>query len=142
GALAASDNKRPLMLIDGDGGIMMHLGDFDTAVRYRMPILVVVVNNRGFGGEFQKMRADGMNADLAVYDTPDLGAVAVACGGRGRIVQSLDELRARVAEFVADPGPTMLDVRVARDVLNIPFRRSQAGRRAPSQSPQQQPVPA
>ena len=80
GAIMATGNK-PALLVDGDASIMMHLAEFDTMVRYKMPLLIVVMNNQMLGAEYYKLDVHKMKADLATIPTPDLGAVAVAFGG-------------------------------------------------------------
>jgi thiamine pyrophosphate-dependent acetolactate synthase large subunit-like protein len=49
-------------------------------------------------------------------------------GGRGRIVRSLDDVHSAVKEWVANPGPMMLDVRIPRSVITLPYRRIHYGR--------------
>jgi thiamine pyrophosphate-dependent acetolactate synthase large subunit-like protein len=102
---------------------MMHLAEFETAVRYGVPVLVVVMNDEALGAELHKSVADGLDPALTRISTPDLGAVGVALGGRGALVRSIDELRAAVSDFVAEPGPMLLDVRISTTVLSIPYRR-------------------
>ena len=113
---------------NGDASFMMHFSDFDTAVRYKMPLLVVVLNDQALGSEYQKMRAHNMKAELSIIPTPDLGAVAAAYGGRGRLARSVDEVRVAAAEWVAKPGPMVIDVRISRNVLTLPHRRNLYGR--------------
>lgn len=127
GAVLATGNK-PAILVDGDASVMMHLAEFETAVRYAMPLLVVVMNNQALGSEYYKLDVHKMKAELATIPTPDLGAVATAFGGRGRLARSVDEVRAATAEWVAKPGPMMLDVRISRSVLTLPYRRIHYGR--------------
>jgi acetolactate synthase I/II/III large subunit len=129
GAVVASGNL-PTFLMDGDAGFMMHLPEFETAVRYGMPLLVVVMNDQLLGAEYHKAVAKGLNADLARVTTPDLGAVGRALGGRGSLVRDLDGLRAAAAEFVADPAPTIVDVRISEKVISIPYRRLHFGQEA------------
>lgn len=122
GAVLATGN-RPAFLMEGDAGLMMHLGEFETAVRYGVPLLVVVLNDESLGAEYHKSIAKGLNDDLTRISTPNLGVLGQALGGRGELIKSLDELRAAAEKFVADPVPTILDVRISREVLSIPFRR-------------------
>jgi acetolactate synthase-1/2/3 large subunit len=129
GAVVASGNL-PTFLMDGDAGFMMHLPEFETAVRYGMPLMVVVMNDQLLGAEYHKAVAKGLNADLARVTTPDLGAVGRALGGRGSLVRDLDGLRAAAAEFVADPAPTIVDVRISEKVISIPYRRLHFGQEA------------
>lgn len=122
GAVIAS-GKKPAFLLEGDGGFMMHLAEFETAVRYRLPLLAVVMNDQQLGAEYHKSVAIGLDGELARVSTPDLGAVGVALGGRGSVVRTIDELRDAVDAFVAAPAPTILDVRISPNVLSIPYRR-------------------
>lgn len=127
GGILALGNK-PGVLVDGDASVMMHLAEFETMVRYDMPLLVVVMNNEALGSEYYKLDAHQMKAELAVVPTPDLGAVARAFGGRGRLARSLEDVRAGVTEWLAKPGPMMLDVRICRSVVTLPYRRIHYGR--------------
>jgi len=69
-----------------------------------------------------------MKADLSVVPTPDLGAVGKAFGGRGKQVTKVEDLRAVTQEFLANPVPTLVDVRISRSVITLPYRRIHYGR--------------
>jgi thiamine pyrophosphate-dependent acetolactate synthase large subunit-like protein len=101
----------------------MHLSDFDTAVRYKMPLLVVVQNDQALGSEYHKMKAHKMDAELSTIPSPDMGAVARAYGGRGTLATTVEQARAAAAEWVKDPVPTIIDARISRNVLTIANRR-------------------
>jgi thiamine pyrophosphate-dependent acetolactate synthase large subunit-like protein len=73
GATLANGNK-PAVLIDGDASTMMHLSDFDTVVRCRMPLLIVVHNDEALGSEYQKLKAHDMDPETSAIPSPDLGA--------------------------------------------------------------------
>ena len=127
GAVVAMGNK-PAMLLDGDASVMMHLAEFETAVRYDMPLLVIVMNNEALGAEYYKLDAHHMDVKGATITTPDLGGVAVAMGGRGRMARTIEQLKSAAAEFVAKPGPMMVDLRISRSVPSVPYRRMHYGR--------------
>jgi len=126
GAVVATGNK-PAMLVDGDASVMMHLAEFETMVRYNLPLLIVVMNNEALGSEYYKLDAHKMKSELARIPTPDLGAVAKAFGGRGRLARSAEDVRAAAAEWVAKPGPMMIDARISRSVVTLPYRRIHYG---------------
>ncbi|WP_067892756.1 thiamine pyrophosphate-binding protein [Nocardia vaccinii] len=117
----------PTFVVEGDASFLMHLAEFETACRYRLPVLVVVMNDEGLGAEYHKSKAKGLDAELALIPTPELGAVAKSLGGNGATVRSTEELRSALAEYVRAPGPTVIDVRITRDVLSVPYRRIQYG---------------
>jgi acetolactate synthase I/II/III large subunit len=127
GAVSATANQ-PAFLLEGDAGFMMHAIEFETAVRYGLPLMVVVFNDQLLGAEYHKAKAKGnMNPELAYIPTPDLGGLGRALGGRGSLITNLDDLRDAVEKYVADPAPTILDVRISRNVISIPYRRLHYG---------------
>ncbi len=118
----------PCYLMEGDGGFMMHLAEFETAVRYRVPVMVNIFNDQGFGAELHHYRGKpDVNLDMIAIHSPDLGAVGRALGGRGALVRTPEELRAAALEFASNPMPTLVDVRVADTVTSIPNRRRYLG---------------
>jgi thiamine pyrophosphate-dependent acetolactate synthase large subunit-like protein len=52
-----------------------------------------------------------------------MGAVATAMGGRGRLARSVNDVRSAVEEWLAAPGPMIIDVRISRNVVPIPMHR-------------------
>ncbi|MFJ9173843.1 thiamine pyrophosphate-binding protein [Streptomyces sp. NPDC102360] len=126
GQMVAKGNK-PGFVVEGDASFLMHLSEFETACRYDIPLLVVVMNDQGLGAEYHKAKAKGLDADLATISTPELGAVAESLGGGGATVRTAQELRDALAEYVREPRPTVIDVRITREVLSTPYRRIQYG---------------
>jgi len=126
GQIVANGGK-PGFVVEGDASFLMHLSEFETACRYRIPILVAVMNDEALGAEYHKSKAKGLDPELAVIPTPELGQVAVSLGGGGATVRTADELRAALAEYVRDPRPTVIDIRITRDVLSVPYRRLMYG---------------
>jgi len=127
GVVVASGYK-PHVVCDGDASIMMHLAEFETAVRYKMPLMVVCLNNMSLGSEYYKLDAHKMKKELSVVTTPDLGAIGKAMGGRGKLVKSVEDLKQITQEFLANPAPTLVDVRIDRSVITLPYRRIHYGR--------------
>ncbi|WP_329331271.1 thiamine pyrophosphate-binding protein [Streptomyces sp. NBC_00663] len=126
GQMIARGNK-PGFVVEGDASFLMHLSEFETACRYDVPLLVVVMNDQGLGAEYHKAKAKGLDPDLATISTPELGAVAQALGGGGATVRTAQELRDALARYVREPRPTVIDVRITREVLSTPYRRIQYG---------------
>jgi acetolactate synthase I/II/III large subunit len=56
--------------------------------------------------------------------------VGKALGGNGALVTNLDDLRAAVDAYVANPQPTIIDVRISKSVISIPYRRLHFGENA------------
>ncbi len=80
GASIASPG-RPHILIEGDGSLFMHLQELETVARYKLPLMVIVWNDSGFGAEVHKLRAHGFEPHLAQWQSPDFVSIAKAMGG-------------------------------------------------------------
>jgi thiamine pyrophosphate-dependent acetolactate synthase large subunit-like protein len=101
----------------------MHLAELETAVRYDMPLLVVVLNDQALGSEYHKMKAHDRRADLATIPTPDLGGVARSFGGRGCLATRVEDVRQAAADWLANKGVMVIDARISRNVITVPYRR-------------------
>jgi acetolactate synthase-1/2/3 large subunit len=127
GTVVATGHK-PTLLVDGDASIIMHLAEIETAVRYDLPLLITVLNDEALGSEYHKMKSTNMQAELATITTPDLGAVARSFGGRGCLATSIAEVRAGAADWLANKGVMVIDARISRNVVTVPYRRIHYGR--------------
>ena len=116
-------NGAPLAVVDGDASMLMHASELETAARLGVKLLIAVFNDEALGAEYQKLVSKKMDARASVIPTPDLGAVARAFGCRGQQARTLDDVRAGVDEFMAGDGPMVLDIRVSRSVISVPYSR-------------------
>jgi pyruvate dehydrogenase (quinone) len=104
----------------GDGGFSMLMADFVTAVKYNLPIKVVVIKNNTLGQiKWEQMVFLG-NPEFGVDLHPiDFAAFAHACGGVGFSVENPDECGRTIQEFLNAPGPAILQAQV--DPLEPPL---------------------
>ena len=107
---AAIGSGRPTVVVQGDGGLMLSLGELATAVQYQLPVIVCVFNDRGYGvirsiqeGVFGRV----VGVDLA---TPDFAALAQAMGARGETVSVVKAFPPAFERALAAAGPTVLDI--------------------------------
>lgn len=103
----------PTLVIAGDGGLSVHLGEFATLGQER-PWLVLVVFNDGGYGVLRNMQDRYMSRRSGVdLFTPDFGQVAASCGLPYARVTSADRFDAAFAEAVAVRGPAVVEVDMA-----------------------------
>ncbi len=99
------------VVIQGDGGFMLNIGELATIAQYNTPVIICVFNNQGYGvlRAIQGMRFEGRTTgvDLA---TPDFIKVAEGMGVKGIAVKSVDDFKTAFAEAVAHDGPVLLDI--------------------------------
>ncbi len=126
---AVGEPTLPTVVVEGDGSLMMHLQELETAARSGVAMLVLVLDDAAYGAEFHKLDAYGMHPQESVFGHVDLAGVAQALGGRGRTPGSLAELDADVRAFLADPVLTVVDVRITRRVISARHRANYAAYR-------------
>ncbi|MFE9926453.1 thiamine pyrophosphate-binding protein [Streptomyces sp. NPDC005774] len=113
---AMAGTGRPVIAAIGDGGFMMHLSEFTTAVRQRLPLVVVVLNDGAYGAEHYKLRHHGYDPAYSAFAWPDLAGLATAMDARALTVRKAEELDA-VGDLLPDlDGPLLVDVRLDPDV--------------------------
>jgi pyruvate dehydrogenase (quinone) len=104
----------------GDGGFTMLMGDLLTAVQEHLPIKVVVYDNGKLGFVELEQKSEGLLPIYTNLTNPDFGQVAEAMGLWGRTVTDAAELEQAVQEWLAQPGPALLNVKVAPMELVMP----------------------
>jgi thiamine pyrophosphate-dependent acetolactate synthase large subunit-like protein len=108
----------PVTVICGDGGFMMSLNEFHTAVRYRLPLQVIVMNDQAYTAERRSLVARGWPDTEARHPSPDLAALAEAFGARGRRITTLGDLEQLPDFLKCEDGPILIDVAINGDVVN------------------------
>ena len=115
GAAVAAPERRTVLFV-GDGGLLMNLGDLETAVRYDIPLLIVVLNDGAYGSELQILRLWTLPEKLSVFPDTDFAAVATALGLRAATVTTEEEL-AKLTKDLAFSEPMLVDCKITKTVL-------------------------
>lgn len=112
---------RPVVAFEGDGSLLTGLGELDTLARVGAPVLLVVLDDGGYGAEVRKFAPRGVDPALARFPARDLAAVARPLGVPAWTVT--DEASAEAALDAALPvtGPAVLHVRVLPEVTQERF---------------------
>jgi pyruvate dehydrogenase (quinone) len=94
----------------GDGGFTMLMGEFATAVKYRLPIKVVVIKNNVLGMiKWEQMVFLG-NPEYGVQLEPiDFVKFAEACGGIGFRCERPDEVKGALDAMLLADGPALCE---------------------------------
>lgn len=110
GAVGRPD--RTAVAVVGDGGFMMSLAELSTAVRQNVDLVVVVLDDGGYGAEYDKLRERGEDPSLVLFEWPDLAGVARAFGATGIVVEDLGAGLRNLSDALAHrTGPLVIDVR-------------------------------
>ncbi len=110
GAHTGRSNVKTVAVM-GDGSFGFCCGEFETMIRYRMPIMSVVFSNATYGwikaGQNSGFGKRFYNVD---FDRTDHAAVASAFGVKSWRVENPDDLDRVFKEALAHDGPTLVDV--------------------------------
>lgn len=112
---------RQCVALVGDGGFSMLMADFVTAVRYQLPVKIIVVSNHTLGQiKWEQMVFLG-NPEYGCDLHPiDFAKIAEACGGRGFHVEDPAEMGNVLDEALAYDGPCVVDCIVDKEEPPLP----------------------
>src|SRR5439155_8141496 len=82
GVAAAKGNGR-VVLIEGDGSLLMHIQELETIRRHGIKLLICVLNDGAYGAEIHKLRQDGLDDSGAIFGRTDFGSISKGFGLRG-----------------------------------------------------------
>ena len=120
--------ERTTVLVVGDGGLLMTLGELETAVREGVRLVMIVMNDCAYGAELHYLRANGMPVATSTFPDVDFAPIAAALGFAAATVRTLAELRAQAPLLSAPDGPVLLDCKINASVA-APFMDEAAGAR-------------
>jgi phosphonopyruvate decarboxylase len=105
--VALSDPSRRVVLLDGDGATLMHMGSLSTVGHYLPPSLIeIVLDNEAHGSTGNQHTTSS---------TTDLAAVARACSYRNAwYCTTKEELRDALALSFDTPGPNLILMKINR----------------------------
>jgi acetolactate synthase-1/2/3 large subunit len=122
--------SQPVVAVCGDGAFAMNVHSLMTALQERLPIAVVVFNNKSLGWVAHAMGDKAVAGDLIDFDH---AAIARSLGADGVRVQSAGELRDALKKAATtERGPFVIDVPTS---LEVSFLSVEAKRHLPVAGP-------
>ncbi|CAN7375597.1 acetolactate synthase 3 large subunit [Devosia sp. LjRoot3] len=109
--------------IAGEASVQMTMQEMSTAVQYRLPIKIFILNNERMGmvRQWQDLLHGSRYAHSYSESLPDFVKLAEAYGGRGIRCENPAELDAAIAEMLDYDGPVLFDVIVEKDENCLPM---------------------
>jgi len=124
--VAAAKNNGRVALIEGDGGLIMHIQELETLKRHGIRMLICVLNDGAYGAEVHKLRQDGLDDSGAILGRADFGAIARGFGLRGTTVGDLSQFKSLMREFDAQGTAEIWNVPISDQVTSPTIRRLKA----------------
>ncbi len=120
---ALGATQRPVVVITGDGGLWYHLSELETAVRWNIPVVFVVNDNRSLNQEINPYtraygnKLSGRHHELWHFTNVDLAQLANDIGAIGIRVTEPGQIEPALARAVGAGRPVLVDAVTDRDVI-------------------------
>jgi thiamine pyrophosphate-dependent acetolactate synthase large subunit-like protein len=115
---------RPHLLIEGDGSLMQHVQELQTAAAAGLNLVVLVMNDGGYGAERHKLAARRFDGALADWPAVDFVRLAVAMGGGGARLEAAEALPALLRQGLDAGGLFVIDARLSPSTMTDAYRRA------------------
>ena len=115
-AVGAQMAHKDALVVDvaGEASILMNIQEMSTAVQYRLPVKIFILNNQWMGmvRQWQELLHGERYSESYTESLPDFVALAEAYGGKGLRAETVDQLDGVIEEMLATDCVTIVDVRV------------------------------
>lgn len=116
GAFAAAPNRK-ILAITGDGGFAQYMAELTTAVKYKMNITHILLNNNELGKISKEQKADEFNVWETDLVNPNFSKFAINCGALGIRVTKSEELEAAILKAIKYNGPSMVEIMTDAELI-------------------------
>ncbi|WMX53278.1 acetolactate synthase large subunit [Peribacillus sp. R9-11] len=108
--LACPDKK--VMAVCGDGAFIMSIAEFETAVRLKVPIVIMIWRDGRYGMiEWEQKNKLGHSSNIQ-FNNPDFVALARSYGAKGYKVKKAAELTTVLQKAISEDGPVIVECEV------------------------------
>ncbi len=115
-AIGAQMAHKDALVIDvaGEASILMNIQEMSTAVQYRLPVKVFIMNNQWMGmvRQWQELLHGERYSESYTDSLPDFVKLAEAYGGIGLRAETPQELDSVIKEMMKTDKVTLVDVRI------------------------------
>jgi acetolactate synthase-1/2/3 large subunit len=124
--VAAAKKNGKVVLLEGDGSLIMHIQELETIKRHGLRLLICVLNDGAYGAEIHKLRQDGLDESGAVFGRTDFGSIARGFGLRGATIADLGQLAALMQSHDAQDTAEIWNIPISDQVMSPSMRRLKA----------------
>ena len=119
GAALACPGKQVIAFC-GDGGLCMMMGDLMTIVQYKLPVKIIVFNNRSLGMVKLEMEVAGISDFETDMLNPDFAKIAEAMGIPGITISDPDEVKPELEKAFRQQGLVLIAIQTDPNALAMP----------------------
>jgi pyruvate dehydrogenase (quinone) len=119
GAALACPGKQVIAFC-GDGGLSMMMGDLMTIIQYKLPVKIIVFNNRSLGMVKLEMQVAGIPDQETDMLNPDFAKLAEAMGMPGITISDPGDVKLELAKAFIHDGPVLISIQTDPNALAMP----------------------
>ncbi len=120
---AAFGTRERSVLITGDGSFGMNMNELATAVRYNIPVVILIMNNGVLGmvRQWQTLFYNKHYSNTVLDRKTDFVAFAKSFGADGEAVSTPEELDNTLGRAFKTEGPYIIDCKIDKDEFVLPM---------------------
>jgi acetolactate synthase-1/2/3 large subunit len=113
-ALQLANPGRPVAAITGDGALGFYIAEMDSLVRHKLPVVLIVGNDAGWGleRELQSFATGSPDTVACELRSTRYDVIMQGFGGSGETIEALDQVRPAVERAFASGVPYCLNVKI------------------------------
>ena len=102
--------QRQIVAVAGDGGFGQYMAEFTTAVKYGMPITLILLNNSELAKISREQRGGNFHVGQTALVNPNFAQFVENCGGLGIRVETEAALAPAISRASAYDGPSLVEI--------------------------------
>jgi acetolactate synthase I/II/III large subunit len=118
--MAKGRPDKATVLVVGDGGFLMTMGELETVVREDLPMIIILMNDCAYGAELHFLKLRQQPVGKSVFPDVDFAPIAAAFGFEAETIRTVEDLRQIAPRLKKPEGPIFLDCKLNADVA-APF---------------------
>lgn len=115
--------KRMIVVITGDGGFQVNIQELQTIRHHKLPIKIILLNNRGYGmiRQFQRQYFKSrFQSTVKGYSQPEFQKVVSAYGIHSGKVREVSKIEKRLEGLFRNRNPEFLEIIISENNLVLP----------------------
>ena len=124
---AVGNPDRKTLIIEGDGSLLQGIQELHAAAEQKIPVMVLIMNDSGYGAEVLKMQWKGRNPRDAMWKSPDYVAIARGFGADGIRIEKESDLEGAIRKAMTHNGPFIIDAPISPTLVSDSYSRNFLG---------------
>lgn len=114
---------KKVVVVAGDGGFLMNLADLETAVRLKLDLTIIVLNDNGYGMIKWKQKSMNLKDYGLSFSNPDFEKLAESFGasGHGKKIKSVADFEKCLKEVINSKGIHIIELPIDYSENNTYF---------------------